>query len=157
MGSASAIETKKALVAAGLEVYLTRGDEVQVADRVRDNLIMDSGVSIHSGDDLRVRIVVRAQRCDFPADSVQSLFDKARALGAGAVARGYRETETRSSPVRDPIDETRTLDTWYEVFFEKNVATLSDAIDEVRFAVSIEKAAGSELPGDDTEPQEGGP
>ena len=157
MGSASAIETKKALVAAGLEVYLTRGDEVQVADRVRDNLIMDSGVSIHSGDDLRVRIVVRAQRCDFPSDSVQSLFDRARTLGTSALARGYQETGTRSSPMRDPIDDSRTLDTWYEVLFEKTVATLSDAIEEVRFAVTVEKAVGSQLPEVDGDPEKAEP
>ena len=30
-------DIKKALVAAGFELYRTRGNEVQIADRVRDN------------------------------------------------------------------------------------------------------------------------
>jgi hypothetical protein len=144
MSSSTAREIKEALIAAGFEVYRTRGDEVQVADRVRDNLIMDSGVSIRDGVPLRVQIVVRAQRCDFPSDPVHALFDRARALCGGAVARGFAETGTRTSPMHDPTDASRTLDTWFEVAFEKTVPTLSEAIEEVRFAVTIEKAAGNE-------------
>jgi hypothetical protein len=155
MASSTAPEIKGALIAAGFEVYRTLGDEVQVADRVRDNLIMDSGVSIHGGDTLRVQIVVRAQRCDFPSDPVLALFDRARALCAGAVARGFAETGTRASPMYDPTDASRTLDTWYEVAFEKAVETLSDAIEEVRFAVTVEKAVGNQPPSSDGQPGQG--
>jgi hypothetical protein len=146
MSSSTVVEIKKELIAAGFEVYRTRGDEVQVADRVRDNLIMDSGVSIHGGPALRVQIVVRAERCDFPSDVPESLFDRARTLGAGAVVRGFAETGTRTNPMHDPTDPSRTLDTWYEVVFEKAVPTLSDAIEEVRFAVTVEKVAGNQPP-----------
>ena len=52
-------ELKKTLVARGFEVYRTLGDQVVLADRVRDNLIMDSGVAARSGDVLAVRFVVR--------------------------------------------------------------------------------------------------
>lgn len=136
-------EIKKALLAAGFELYRTRGDEVQVADRVRDNLIMDSGVSVRGGLGLRVRFVVRAQRSDFPSDAVPTLFERARSLGAGARDRGYVELTTQSSPIRDPVDPSHVLDTWYEVFFEKGVATLLEAIEEVRFVLGLEKAVRS--------------
>src|SRR4051794_5238970 len=116
-------DIKKALVAAGFELYRTRGNEVQIADRVRDNLIMDSGVSVRAQDSLSVKVVVRAQRSDFPADGTASLFDRARELAAAAVARGYVESGSLTSPMPDPADPERTLDTWYEVYFEKPVST----------------------------------
>jgi hypothetical protein len=146
MPTSTALEIKKALIAGGFEIYRTRGEEVQIADRVRDNLIMDSGVSIVGGEVLRVQIVVRAQRCDFPSDSVPALFDRARSLCAEALGRGYAETGTRACPMYDPTDPSRTLDTWYEVIFEKAVGSLPDAVEEVRFAVKIEKAAENQQP-----------
>ncbi|HKQ71592.1 MAG TPA: hypothetical protein VJT73_19745 [Polyangiaceae bacterium] len=139
--SASLTDIKKALVAAGFELYRTRGDEVQIADRVRDNLIMDSGVSVRARDSLAVKIVVRAQRSDFPTDPTSQLFDRARAVASSAVARGYAEASTLTSPMQDPADPSHTLDTWYEVAFEKSVATLDEAMAEVGFALKIEKTA----------------
>jgi hypothetical protein len=139
-------EIKKALVVAGFELYRTRGNEVQVADRVRDNLIMDSGVSIRSQDSLVVRVVVRAQRSDFPADGTASLFDRARSLAAAAVARGYVEAGSLASPMQDPADPERTLDTWYEVAYEKAVSSLDEAMVEVGFALKFEKTVRSPAP-----------
>ena len=43
-------DLKKTLVARGFEVYRTLGDQVVLADRVRENLIMDSGVAARPGD-----------------------------------------------------------------------------------------------------------
>ena len=139
-------EIKKALLASGFEVYRTRGNEVHIADRVRDNLIMDSGVSVRCGDQLTVRSVVRAQRSDFPADGAPALFDRARALAGAAEGRGYREAGELTSPMLDPADPARTLDTFYEVSFEKGVASLPEAMDEVGFALTLEKAARTHLP-----------
>lgn len=139
-------EIKKALVAAGFEVYRTRGTEVFIADRVRDNLIMDSGVSVNSGELLSVRFVVRAQRSDFPSEGPGALFELARGLGRAADGRGFSEISTNASPMNDPVDPTRTLDTWYEVAFEKAVQDLAQAIDEVQFAVGIEKTARANPP-----------
>ena len=133
-------EVKKALVAAGFDLYRTRANEVWVAERVRDNLIMDSGVSVVlSGASLIVRFVVRAQRSDFPGDGASALFDRARCLAAAAEQRGFSETTTTTCAVQDPADETRTLDTWYEVSFERQVAGLDDAMVEVRFALGLDK------------------
>ena len=144
--SASLAEIRKALIAAGFELYRTRGDEVQVADRVRDNLIMDSGVSVRSQGALSVKVVVRAQRSDFPNEGAATLFERARELAAAAMSRGYVETATLASPMQDPADPTRTLDTWYEVSFEKPVASLDEAMVEVGFALKVEKAARSPIP-----------
>jgi hypothetical protein len=137
----SLAEIKKALVAAGFELYRTRGDEVHVADRVRDNLIMDSGVSVRAKGSLSVRFVARAQRSDFPSDGPASLFEKARGLGVIAEARGYAETGSATSSIQDPADPNHTLDVWYEVAYEKGVASLEEAMLEVGFVLKIDKTA----------------
>jgi len=141
MALATIPEIKKALVAAGFEVYRTRAAEVQIADRVRDNLIMDSGVSVQVGDQVRVRFVVRAQRSDFPSDGPTALFERARELAAAADGRGFVEVSSFASPMKDPVDPSRTLDTWYEVSFEKAVGDLVEAMTEVKFAITLEKSA----------------
>jgi len=137
--SASPAEIRKALVTAGFELYRTHGDEVKVADRVRDNLIMDSGVSVNAKTPLVVKMVVRAQRSDFPTDAIATLFERARALATAASSRGYIETATVTNTMHDPADPSRTLDTWYEVCYEKVVTSLEDAMVEVGFALKIEK------------------
>jgi hypothetical protein len=138
----TAAEIKKALREAGLEVYRTRGDVVHLAERVRENLLMDAQIFIHAGDAAtRVGFVVRAQRNDFPNDGEEHLFERARQLAARAVERGYAEASAEVRKVFDPGDGQRTLDTWCEVSFEKSVGDLEAAIAEARFALSIEKAA----------------
>src|SRR5689334_6948044 len=142
--SVNPTEIRKALLAAGFELYRTQGDQVHVADRVRDNLIMDSGVSVSTA--LRVKFVVRSQRSDFPNDPTAQLFERARALALGAAERGYVETGTVTNPMHDPADPSRTLDTWYEVYFEKDVTSLDEAMAEVGFALRLEKTARTSAP-----------
>ena len=137
---ATPTEIKKALLSAGFEVYRTRGDLVHVAERVRENLIMDSGIRVRASEPA-VQFVVRAQRADFPGDPDDTLFDRARDLAKGALGRGYAEIEAQVTRVSDPGDAARTLDTWCEVSFEKRVDDVARAMDEVRFALSVEKAA----------------
>jgi hypothetical protein len=144
--SASLAEVRKALIAAGFELYRTRGDEIQIAERVRDNLIMDSGVSVSTKGPLAVKVLVRAQRSDFPSDGAAMLFERARQLALSAVSQGYVEVATLTSPLQDPADPSRTLDTWYEVSFEKPVQNLEEAMREVGFALKIEKSARSPVP-----------
>jgi len=144
--SASLAEIRKALIAAGFELYRTRGDEVHVADRVRDNLIMDSGVSVRAKGSLTVKVVVRAQRSDFPGEGAATLFERARELASSAISRGYVEIATLTNAMQDPADPGRTLDTWYEVCFEKSVPTIEEAMLEVGFALKVEKAARSPEP-----------
>jgi hypothetical protein len=151
----TAAEIKKALKEAGLEVYITRGDVVYLADRVRENLLMDAGTFIRgasatlppdvdphvSARPLRVGFVVRAQRNDFPNDAEDHLFERARRMAGPAAERGYVEISIEVRKVLDPGDGERTLDTWCEVSFEKEVGDLGEAVSEARFALSLEKAA----------------
>jgi hypothetical protein len=132
-------ELKKTLVARGFEVYRTLGDQVVLADRVRDNLIMDSGVAARPGDVLAVRFVVRAQASDFPSAVAADLYERARACAAEALVRGYCEVGVAEVPVRDPGDATHTLDTWYEVAFERPVTNVDELEQELRYALALEK------------------
>jgi hypothetical protein len=137
------LEIKKALKDAGLEVYRTRGDVVHLAERVRENLLMDAGTFVRSAPLVaatHVGFVVRAQRNDFPNDGDEHLFERARQAAEAAVARGYRETRVEVHQVKDPGDGERTLDTWCEVSFEIELPDLDAAIAEARFALALEKA-----------------
>lgn len=133
-------EVKKALVSAGFVVYRTRGDVIHVAERARENLIMDAGIRVRASEPA-VILMVRAQRSDFPHEPEDAMFDRARKLARIAVERGYSEVGTQMTPLPDPNDEARTLDSWFEVSYEKRVADLEQAMTEVAFALSIEKAA----------------
>lgn len=132
-------EMKRALIQAGFEVYATRGDVVHLAERVRENLIMDAGIFVKSASPT-VGFIVRAQLSDFPNEDEEQLLDRARNLGKAAMDRGYEEVKTTIREVRDPGDRARTLDTWCEVSFEKAVSDLTGVVAEVRFALSFEKA-----------------
>jgi hypothetical protein len=139
MPNLTANELKKTLSSLGFEIYRTLGLRVVLADRVRDNLIMDSGVSVMAGEMLTVRFVVRAQGNDFPGESPDELFQRARRLGKGSVARGYAESDSSVVAINDPGDRLRTLDTWYEVAFEKAVADVDELTSEIRYALGLGK------------------
>jgi hypothetical protein len=167
------VELKRALVREGFEIYRTAGPFVLLADRVRDNLIMDSGVALglpaESASDgsagngsataqqggehdweqqgLVVRVVLKAQASEFPNEEGEGLLAHARALAGPFEGRGYRETSTQTVVVKDPGDGTRVLDTWYEVSLELPVEGLSAAAAELRFALEQKKTAGT--PADD--------
>ena len=89
---------KKALVEAGLEVFRTRPEEIILAERPRENLIMDSGVRLRLGDladaALEVRVVLKAHKTDFPTEEEAHLFDRVRKLAEGAVSDGFAEVGT---------------------------------------------------------------
>lgn len=143
MSSTTPSELKKLLLAEGFEVYRTQSDQIVLADRVRDNLIMDSGVAARLGSSPSVRFVVRAQASDFPAESTEQIFERARRLATDALSHGYREVATNSVEVRDPGDSTKTLDVWHEVAFEKSLADNAELGAELRYALSLEKTAVS--------------
>jgi hypothetical protein len=135
-------QLKKALIAGGFEVFRTLSEEVVLAERVRENLILDSGVRVGPLDDgrMRVRLVLRAQRADFPSDEESDLFERVRKLAEPALADGFAEVSTNVNAVKDPADPERTLDTFYELFLAREVATLEDAMPVLKFALSLEKA-----------------
>jgi hypothetical protein len=142
MPSPTPIELKKQLIAAGLEIFRVQGNRVHLADRVRENLIMDGGVSAIAGERLAVRLVVRAQASLFPGESPEQLFGRARSVASTSADLGYREVETTVVTVADPGGGPSTLETWYEVAFEKPVE-LAGLVGELRYALGLEKTAST--------------
>jgi hypothetical protein len=132
---------KEALRLASIEIYRTQEAEVQIAERIRYH-IMDSGVRILIGRALKIVFSARAQKSDFPHGLPDALYMRIREnIGKDASTRGYQETETRTVNVTDPVDSSKMLDVWYEVLFEKEVSDISAVIDEVKWAVSLDKVA----------------
>jgi hypothetical protein len=132
---------KKLLVEAGFEVFRTRGEEIVLAERPRENLIMDSGVRLRLGASFEVRVVLRAQKADFPNEDEPHLFERVRKLAAPAVSDGFAEVATAVTRVADPGDSERTLDTFYEITYSKAARALDDALVELKFALNLEKRA----------------
>ena len=130
---------RQLLVDAGFEIFRARGDEISLAERPRENLIMDSGVRLGLGPRWEVRLVLRAQKTDFPAEEESSLFARVRTLGLTALANGYREVDARVSIIDDPGGSDRTLDTLYEIIYAKEVAGIEEAVPELRKALATEK------------------
>lgn len=147
MAFPSAKNLKRHLMAQGFELYRTVGNHIMLAERVRDNLIMDAGVAVGFAPELSVRFVVRAQSSNFRGETPDQLFGRARELARPSQERGYVEVETAVAPVADPGDRSRTLDTWYEVSFERRVSDLDELFTELRYALELEKTVTSWGPG----------
>lgn len=140
MSSAELKQVKEELVKAGVEIYRTRPpSEIQVAERIRLH-IMDSGIRVRLGEGFTVLFTARTQRSDFPAVPSEQLFAKVReAVGPQAVERGFGEEGAQTVEVKDPMDDQRVLDTWHEVTYSKPTTSLASTLDEVRWALSLEK------------------
>jgi hypothetical protein len=132
---------KKSLVQEGFEIYRTAPNLILLADRVRDNLLMDAGVAVVEGSALGVRIVLRAQATDFPGESPEALFARARDLAGPIREKGYEEIRAEAVPVQDPSDRSRTLDTWYEVSYQLSVPDEASLFSELRYAMTLKKSA----------------
>ncbi|HQP34559.1 MAG TPA: hypothetical protein PLI95_05260 [Polyangiaceae bacterium] len=143
MASPRVLEIKKHLVAKGILVYRSGTEDVLLAERVRDNLIMDASVAVIAGEPLRVRFLARAQRNDFPwsQENPAALFERARRKVAEAAANGFREVGTMTTPLLDPVDAEQVLDVWYQVAFEKDVTDLDDAVSTAKYALELDKVA----------------
>lgn len=137
----NAARIKKALIEAGFEVFRTRSEEIVLAERPRENLIMDSGVRLRLASALEVRVVLRAQKADFPNEEEARLFDRVRKLAERVMAAGFAEVTTAVTRVADPGDPERTLDTFYEITYAKSASALPDALAELKFAMALEKRA----------------
>lgn len=132
---------KKALVSEGFEIYRTAPNLITLADRVRDNLLMDSGVSVVAGETLAVRVVLRAQASNFPGEGADGLFARARALSTELASHGYAEVSAEAVPVSDPGDRTRTIDTCYEVSYSLAVPEDTALYRELRFVLGVNRNA----------------
>lgn len=141
MSTSNLSSIKQALEDAGIEIYRARPSEIEIAERVRLH-IMDSGVRVvlsEASDELRVRFTARSQRSDFPNGRPEDLFQRVReSIGSSANDRGYEESAATVLQVTDPVNDSRVLDVWHEVTYEKSAAPAA-LVEEVRWALSIEK------------------
>lgn len=132
---------KESLVQAGFEVFRTRPDEIHIAERVRSH-IMDSGIRIHFAPTgpFEVRFTARTQASDYPNVSVADLLTRVRTvIGSVAQSQGFEEASAGTIEVKDPVDATRTLDTWHEVAFAKRGLSLDEAVEAVRWALTLDR------------------
>lgn len=132
---------KESLVLAGIEVFRTRPEEIQVAERVRSH-IMDSGVRVHVSPDgmLQVRFTARTQGSDYPSVPAAELVARVRAaIGETARTQGFAEFSFDSVVVKDPVDSARTLDVWHEVAYAKTVVGMDEIVESVRWALALER------------------
>lgn len=138
MSSSDLQQVKKSLLEADLEIYRTTPTEIQVAERVRLH-IMDSGIRVRFTDSMAVTFSARSQRSDFPSVDPDQIFAKVRStIGAKATERGYREEGSQTIEVKDPMDDSRVLDTWHEVTYAKPVESAEQVVDEIRWALALE-------------------
>ncbi len=130
---------QQALASAGVEIYRTDDQELQIAERIRLH-IMDSGVRVVVRDQLAVQFTARTQRSDAPSAHSDELFRRVREeIGEQAGSRGYLESHAEVVEVKDPVDDARVLDVWHEVTYRKSLQAVDDAVTEVRWALDLEK------------------
>ncbi len=134
---------KKALIAQGFEVFRTLKDEIVLAERVRENLILDSGIRVRAtenDEEFEVRLVLRAEKSDFPSEDDDALFKRVRTLAVPAMDLGYSEISAQVTPMNDPSEPDKTLDTFYELFLTKKITGGLAAVEvEVKKAFTLAK------------------
>ena len=143
-------ELKQELVAAGFQVYRSEPTQLQLAVRVRENLIMDSGVWVifnpeqplgRTDTQFGVRCVFRSQQSDHSADGDDEAFARARGLAQALEPTGYVERETRVVTVENPSLPGQVLDTWREVVVEKLALGWEELVAELEAALQATKVA----------------
>ncbi len=135
-------ELKSHLLRAGFEIYRAREDVVTIAERPRENLVMDSGVRVTLRPDGYVlRFVTRAERSAFPGEPDGAMFERARDVLRRSVVRAFDEVEATARTIQDPGDEAHTLDTWFEVVWETLLVDEATLLEQVAFLMKLEKAA----------------
>lgn len=126
------------LETAGIEIYQSHAAELEIAERVRLHM-MDSGVRVKVDVGLTVRFSARSQRSDFPSSTVEALFQRVHeAVGIPASARGFSEAERRIVEIKNPVDDSKILDVWHELVFEKK-CDAGELVDEVKWVLDLEK------------------
>jgi hypothetical protein len=120
-------ELKAALSAEGFLVYRTLPTGVRIGERPRENLILDSGVSVLIGhQSLTLTAEVRSEASSAPNLAEEGHYERARSRGIGLLNVGFTLLGTHSTPVLDPGDRQSVLDVWYEVTYEKRDLSLRD-------------------------------
>lgn len=139
-------ELKRKLRAAGFEIYRTAENGVQLAERVRDNLIMDSGVTVLMVQPmgLAIRVTVRAQASHFPGASLDQLWGHANALAGQFLSDGFLEQGQSSELVPDPSDPDKSLDTSHEIVLYRSVETLDLLFEQLKLALTRRRTTTDE-------------
>jgi len=130
-------DLKRALVAAGLEVFRVRDEEVHLAERQNVQL-MEAGIRVKSGTAPRISVVVRAQRNDSPTVSEAVLYALIRERSEPLVLAGYREEQAASREIRSVSDD-HVVDVWYEIVWVRQTTSIEDAVNEARRAIAIDR------------------
>jgi hypothetical protein len=143
MPPSDASQLKRRLRAEGFEIYRTRDGEVVLAERVRDNLIMDSGVAaVPAGaGGLGIVVVVRAQATHFPGAAVDEVLEHARQLASAFEELGYEAEEPRTRRMTDPGNPERVLDTSYEIPLRCRTSTEDDLISRLKAALGMQRSS----------------
>ncbi len=132
---------KRALVEAGFEVFRTRGDEVVLAERPRDNLIMDALVGVRARTPLEVRVTFRVQKSEYLHDTDEVLFERVRTLALAAVA--FSEERCDVVQVHDPGDPNKVIDNFYDVTFVALARSFEHACELAQQALALDKRGTS--------------
>lgn len=138
---------KRVLKEAGVEIYRTRAKELQIAERIRMH-IMDSGIRVllpaEESGSMSLSFTARSQRSDRPSASHEEHLEQVREkIGAEATGRGYGEAEVRATEVLDPMDDSKVLDVWHEVTYSRAVDGDEALLEELRWALALEKYVSS--------------
>ncbi len=131
----NAKELKKWLVSEGFQVYRTLASGVVLADRARENLILDSGVQVVAGEQYAVRLTVRETTRECPGLDAEQRFQRLHQLAAECLARGYRVVGRSTRAIPDPGDPSAVLDTWYELTLERPGLARGCLAAELRYAL----------------------
>lgn len=149
MPPADTTELKKILRGAGFEIYRTTAQLVHLAERVRDNLIMDSGVAAQLTGTAEmqvfsVQVNLRAQASHFPGAAEDQVWNHARSLAQGFFDSGYIEDGSRAEPMIDPSDPSQSLDTSYEILLTRTVPDLDALHEELRAALNRRRSTSDD-------------
>jgi hypothetical protein len=131
-------ELKRKLRVAGFEIYRTAENRVQLAERIRDNLIMDSGITalVAEPSGLAIQVTVRAQASHFPGASPDQLWSHATALAEQFLTDGYLKEGQSAELVPDPGDPAKSLDTSHEILLQRSVETLEALLEQLQLALT---------------------
>lgn len=147
MPAADTAELKRRLRGEGFEIYRTLDSKVLLAERVRDNLIMDSGVAAGpmtggtTGEALCVFVTIRAQLSHFPGAGADAVQNHAWGLARPFQERGYAAGEPATSEMRDPSRPDRTLDTIFEIPLSRQLDDPQGLLTELRIALSLPRSS----------------
>lgn len=143
-------DLKKALRSEGFVIYRTLGEHIALAERVRENLILDSGVRIkattapgdgpnEAGATFEVTITFRAEKNAFPGIREAAIYTHMTQGSQSAADQGFRELTRGARAITDPVDPEVTLDTFYELVMVKAAADFPEAVNLARFALGIDR------------------